>query len=89
MSSYSLGDLIAKKSIQKYASLPKSGKPVPLLHQWTLLSTLIMENKISGELDVITLGTGSKCMGRIKYSAYGDAVIDSHAEILCRRGFVL
>eukprot|EP01135_Chromosphaera_perkinsii_P011764 Nk52_evm10s2496 gene=Nk52_evmTU10s2496 len=82
-------DLIARKCLEKYDSLPKAGKPDPKQCQWTLLSGIVAETpgEAESKLSVVALGTGSKCLGKANYPKYGEAVVDSHAEVLCRRAF--
>ncbi|XP_017772843.1 PREDICTED: tRNA-specific adenosine deaminase 1 [Nicrophorus vespilloides] len=75
---------IATLSYSKFENLPKSGKPTS--NEWTILSTITME--IDGKLDIVSLATGSKCIGAKSMSSDGDILNDSHAEVLCRRGFI-
>lgn len=82
-SSASLGDAISNLCIAHYSNLPKKGKPAP--NQWTVLSAIVMET--SGSLSVITMATGTKCVGEKQKSEF--VVSDSHAEILCLRLFRL
>jgi tRNA-specific adenosine deaminase 1 len=41
-----------------------------------------------GELVVVALGTGCKCLGADAVRADGTVLADSHAEVVCRRSFV-
>ncbi|XP_068082523.1 tRNA-specific adenosine deaminase 1 [Anabrus simplex] len=88
-------DKIAELCYKKYAELPKTGKPIS--REWTLLSGIIkvedwdpasatcVENL---RMEIVSLGTGSKCVGRSRLNCNGDVVHDSHAEIMARRGFL-
>ncbi|KAH8554707.1 hypothetical protein BGW37DRAFT_480764 [Umbelopsis sp. PMI_123] len=40
------------------------------------------------EISLVSLGTGLKCLPLSKLSQRGDAVQDSHAEVIARRGFI-
>ncbi|KAL8585753.1 hypothetical protein ACOMHN_040535 [Nucella lapillus] len=82
----SFADKVAELCYQHYTRLPKKGKPQPG-KEWTLLAAVVLQ-KNSG-LTVVSMGTGSKCLGRSRMSAAGDVVNDSHAEIVTRRAFLL
>lgn len=58
----------------------------PQSHEWTVISSILMEDH--GELSVIVLSTGTKCIGKSSLSTEGLVVNDCHAEVLCRRGFI-
>lgn len=77
-------DKIAALCLKHFETLPKSGKPKK--NEWTVLSSIVLEFK--GDLNVVALGTGSKCIGKTKMSPNGDILNDSHAEIICRRSFL-
>lgn len=85
--SNSLVDQIAQSCIDLYNKLPKTGKPVQ--KEWTVLSCIVIYDNMSGNHEVISLGTGSKCIGAMKMSSSGDVLNDSHAEVFARRGFLL
>ncbi|XP_065338131.1 tRNA-specific adenosine deaminase 1-like isoform X1 [Cloeon dipterum] len=83
-----LADKIATVSIQHYLSLPgKSGKPTNP-SEWTLMSSIVLETG-NKDLKVVSLGTGSKCLGKNELSKDGGLVADSHAEVLARRALLL
>ncbi|XP_044257043.1 tRNA-specific adenosine deaminase 1 [Tribolium madens] len=75
---------IAKLCIERFESLPKTGKPKE--NEWTVLSCIVLED--SEKLEVIALSTGTKCIGHDKMSKDGDILNDSHAEVICRRAFL-
>ncbi|XP_072169534.1 tRNA-specific adenosine deaminase 1-like [Diadema setosum] len=69
--------------------LPKKGKPEDR-REWTLLAAILQSNakESSSKFSVVSMATGSKCIGASKMSKAGDILNDSHAEILARRGFL-
>lgn len=65
-------------------TLPKTGKPHS--NEWTVLSAIVKEFETN--LELVSLGTGSKCIGKNSLSKNGDVLNDSHAEVIARRGFL-
>ncbi|CAH2105594.1 unnamed protein product [Euphydryas editha] len=80
-------DNIAESCINVYQKLPKSGKPVK--DEWTVLSGIAQFDTVTKVCDVVSLGTGSKCIGASKMSSAGNILNDSHAEVFARRGFLI
>jgi tRNA-specific adenosine deaminase 1 len=78
---------ITKKCIDAYLKLPKNGKPVEA--EWTVLSCVVEHDTNTSGFEVVSLGTGSKCIGATKMSPKGDLLNDSHAEVIARRGFLI
>ncbi|GAA5798956.1 adenosine deaminase/editase [Helicostylum pulchrum] len=80
---------IVKAVLKQYKSLPKGGKP--LVHEkkaeWTVLASIVMIDD-KQEIQVISIGTGLKCLPFSKICKTGDVLNDSHAEIIARRGFI-
>ncbi|XP_013190222.2 tRNA-specific adenosine deaminase 1 [Amyelois transitella] len=70
-----------------FEKLPKTGKPTET--EWTVLSCVLQYDSISNDIEVVSLGTGSKCIGASKMSPTGDLLNDSHAEVIARRAFLL
>ncbi|CAG9132144.1 unnamed protein product [Plutella xylostella] len=82
-----LVDKITKTCNDQYMKLPKTGKPVD--NEWTVLSCVVKYDRNSTSIEMVSLGTGSKCVGATKMSPRGDILNDSHAEVIARRGFLL
>lgn len=81
-----LGDRVAKAVHEAYDRLPKSGKPaVP--REWTILAGVVLCD--GAVCDVVALGTGSKCLGAETVCGDGTILSDSHAEVICRRAFLV
>lgn len=78
---------IVNSCLYVYTKLPKTGKPVE--KEWTVLSCVVQYNVLGGTYDVVSLGTGSKCIGAVKMTPDGTLLNDSHAEAFARRGFLL
>ncbi|XP_010882384.1 tRNA-specific adenosine deaminase 1 isoform X2 [Esox lucius] len=84
-------DEITQLCYQRFSELPKRGKPEPG-REWTLLAAVIkvsvLPNQEKVEKEVVSLGTGTKCLGRSSMSSNGDVLNDSHAEVIARRGCI-
>ncbi|XP_055540932.1 tRNA-specific adenosine deaminase 1 [Wyeomyia smithii] len=80
---------IAKICLEKFDSLPKTGKP-KIDFEWTILSAMVQLERKNSEvkMEVVALGTGTKCLGSDQLSPKGDMLNDSHAEVLTRRAFL-
>ncbi|XP_033942129.1 LOW QUALITY PROTEIN: tRNA-specific adenosine deaminase 1 [Pseudochaenichthys georgianus] len=84
-------DEIAKLCYERFQQLPRRGKPEPG-REWTLLAAVLRitrrANSDTVEKEVVSLGTGTKCIGQTAMSPSGDILNDSHAEVIARRGCV-
>lgn len=78
---------ISDLCLKTFNNLPKTGKPNPE-NEWTILSCILKKDEITNKLEVVSLGTGTKCIGADALSNKGDILNDSHAEIMARRGFL-
>ncbi len=55
-------DSIAKVCIKQYELLPSKGKLING-EEWTHVAGVVVRNSQSRQLNVVALGTGSKCIG--------------------------
>lgn len=75
---------IGELSLTQFNVLPKTGKPKET--EWTVLACIVQEQ--NSNFEVVSLGTGSKCIGKTKMCPKGTILNDSHAEVICRRAFI-
>lgn len=68
------------KKVPSKKGFPQEGQ------EWTVLSGIVLEDGPSKT--VVSLGTGTNCLGQSETSPEGILVHDSHAEVLCKRAFV-
>jgi len=54
--------------------------------EWTVLSAFIKEEQYN--LSVVSLATGTKCLGENELSLDGGLVHDCHAEVLSKRSLI-
>ncbi|KAK7891206.1 hypothetical protein WMY93_023169 [Mugilogobius chulae] len=82
---------IAALCYERFQQLPRTGKP-EAGREWTLLAAVVQITRKAHSntvvKEVVSLGTGSKCIGQTSMSPTGDVVNDSHAEVIARRGCV-
>ncbi|XP_063824526.1 tRNA-specific adenosine deaminase 1 [Ostrinia nubilalis] len=83
----SVADRAVKKFLEVYEKLPNSGKPN--YDEYTVLSGILLFDRSTGYTEVISIGTGTKCISGAKLSPLGNILNDSHAEIIARRGLLV
>ncbi|KAK7019764.1 tRNA-specific adenosine deaminase 1 [Halocaridina rubra] len=79
-------DKVSEVCIKKFQELGKTGKPKD--NEWTVLACFV-KSQSQKPLEVVALGSGSKCIGISHLPSRGDILHDSHAEVIARRAFVL
>lgn len=84
-----LANRISEICLAKFDQLPKTGKPKEGF-EWTIFAAIVKVEQYAGEqkVEVVALGTGTKCLGGHELSMKGDVLNDSHAEVMARRGFL-
>ncbi|KAK7061394.1 tRNA-specific adenosine deaminase 1 [Favolaschia claudopus] len=75
---------ILEEIMNLYNTLPL--KPPP--NQWTILASFFVTSTSTGMHKILSLATGTKCLPSNRLPKDGEAVHDSHAEVLARRGVV-
>lgn len=79
-----MADSVVRAALNLYSALRfRPANPA----QYTILSSLALVHR-TGTVTPISLATGSKCLPATHLSMNGDAVHDSHAEVLARRGAI-
>ena len=66
--------------VQRTIEFPQPGRKV--------IAAFIMENTLSGEMKVVSMGSGTRCITGDKMSLEGCVVNDSHAEVIARRSLM-
>ena len=84
MDAAAIGDMIVSATLSQYSSLPFA--PQPGKH--TVLASFALHDTHSGRVQLLSLGAGVKCLPASRLPVRGDALHDSHAEIIARRGAI-
>ena len=77
-------DMIASTTLSQYASLPVA--PQPGKH--TVLASFALHDSRTSRVQLLSLGAGVKCLPAHRLPRRGDALHDSHAEVIARRGAI-
>lgn len=81
----STANRIAELCLSFYDKLPQAKRQLKST-EWTIYSAIVIER--GGDFEVVSCGTGTKCIGALMLSDQGDILNDSHAEVVCRRAFI-
>lgn len=76
---------VAELCLSFYNKLPNA-KRLLKSTEWTIYTAIVIER--DSKLEVVSCGTGTKCIGSMMLSENGDILNDSHAEVVCRRAFI-
>lgn len=76
---------ISEVCLKFYDKLPNA-KRLLKDKEWTIYSAIVVER--DSRLEVVSAGTGTKCIGSMMLSEKGDILNDSHAEVISRRAFI-
>jgi len=79
-----ISDMIVSATLTQYSSLPFA--PQPGKH--TVLASFALHDTHSGRVQLLSLGAGVKCLPASRLPVRGDALHDSHAEVIARRGAI-
>ncbi|CRL04288.1 CLUMA_CG017386, isoform A [Clunio marinus] len=86
MDQMELANKISELCLSFYDRLPSAKRSLKS-NEWTIYSAIVMESD-DRKLEVVSCGTGTKCIGSMMLSEFGDILNDSHAEVICRRAFI-
>ncbi|GAB6030735.1 tRNA-specific adenosine deaminase 1 [Chamberlinius hualienensis] len=89
----SFGHKIAKLCHEHYTNvLPRFCKSLPVNGGTHVAAIVMCQRSITDisceKFTVVSMATGSKCIGKNSMNNKGSVVNDSHAEVLCRRAFI-
>lgn len=68
------GELVAQAALRRYRNLPRTGKPQG--REMTSMAAFLISRDTNPELEVVAVGTGTKCVGRSQLNENG-AILES------------
>jgi tRNA-specific adenosine deaminase 1 len=84
MDAAAIRDTIVSATLSQYSSLPFAQQP----GKHTVLASFALHDTRSGRVQLLSLGAGVKCLPASRLPIRGDALHDSHAEVIARRGAI-
>lgn len=75
---------VVSATLSRYSLLPFA----PQQGQYTVLASFALHDPPSGRTRLLSLGAGVKCLPANRLPVRGDALHDSHAEVIARRGAI-
>jgi hypothetical protein len=83
------GQRVALKCYEQFDRLGSRGKPST--SDWTHLAAFVAFHRQSNELEILSMGTGTKCLGKKveERGTNGCLLHDSHAEVIAKRSLQL
>jgi tRNA-specific adenosine deaminase 1 len=77
-------DDVVSLSLSQYAQLPCAPQP----GKYTVLASFALHDPRTRHTRLLSLGTGAKCLPESRLPKRGEALHDSHAEVIARRGAI-
>lgn len=84
MDAAAISDMIVSATLSQYSALPFA----PQLGKHTVLASFALHDTHSDRVQLLSLGAGVKCLPASRLPVRGDALHDSHAEVIARRGAI-
>ena len=77
-------DDLVSLSLSQYSRLPCAPQP----GKYTVLASFALHDPRTRRTELLSLGTGAKCLPEARLPKHGEALHDSHAEVIARRGAI-
>ena len=75
---------VVSLSLSQYSQLPCAPQP----GKYTVLASFALHDPRTRYTQLLSLGTGAKCLPEARLPKHGEALHDSHAEVIARRGAI-